>query len=78
MNTIDSASHMGALGIQRGMQQIERGAASVAGAEPRNGARDDLAGSLVAMEEGKLQVQASARAVQAAVDVIGSLLDVTA
>ena len=46
--------------------------ASPACAKPINGARYDLLDSLVGMEEGKLQAQASTKAVQAADDVIGS------
>ena len=78
MNTIGSAHHMGVLGIQRGIQQIEGSAASSASAESFNGTRNDLVDSLVGMQKGKLQVQASAKAVQATNDIIGSLIDIKA
>ncbi len=78
MNTIGSAHQTGVLGIRRGMEQIERNSASIASAEGRDGTRDDLGDSLVGMKEGKLQAQASAKAVQATDEVIGSLLNVTA
>lgn len=78
MNTIGSAHNLGALGIQRGMDQVECGAANIASADRANGKHDDLTSSLVALEEGKVQVQASAKAVQAASDLLGSLLDVLA
>ncbi len=78
MNTIGNAQQMGALGIQRGVQQVERCAASTASAESFSGARYDLVDSLVGLEEGKHQAQASAKVVQAADNMIGSLLDVKA
>ncbi len=78
MNTIGSAHQTGVLGIRRGMEQIERSSASIASAERLNGTRDDLTDSLVGMKEGKLQAQASTKAVQATDEVLGSLLDVKA
>ncbi len=78
MTTIGSAHQTGVLGIRRGMEQIERSSASIASAEELNGTRDDLADPLVGMKEGKLQAQASAKAVQATDEVIGSLLKVKA
>ena len=77
MNMIGSAHHMGALGIQRGLEQIGHGAVRTAGAESLKGVRNDLGNVLVGMEEGKLQAQASAKVVRATDEVIGSLLNVT-
>ena len=76
MNTIGSAHHMGVLGIQRGVEQIERGAAHIAGAESLDGAGRGLVDALIDMRQGKLQAQASTKTVQTAFDAIGSLLDV--
>ena len=74
MNTIGSTHQMGVLGIRRGTQQIERAALEVARSAPRKG----FAEPLVGMKEGKLQAQASVKALQAANTVMGSLLDVKA
>ncbi|MBI2384364.1 MAG: hypothetical protein HYV18_09875 [Gammaproteobacteria bacterium] len=68
-NTIAS---FGALGIQRGMQQVERAAAAVA--RPPASAADPAA-ALVEAKLGKLQVQASAKVLETADEPLGRLID---
>ena len=66
-------------GIQRGLDGIKN-AAEIASADQLNKAGDetDLVGSLVGMQENKIQVQASAKVVSALDEVIGSLIDTRA
>ena len=67
-------------GIQRGLDGMRKNAAEIASADQLNKAGDetDLVGSLVGMQENKIQVQASAKVVSALDEVIGSLIDTRA
>lgn len=68
------------LGIQRGLDGMRKNAAEIASADQLNqaGKETDLAGSLVEMNQNKVQVQASAKVVSALDEVIGTLLDTRA
>ena len=73
---IDSALTHALAGIQRGLHGARENAASIAGADQMNG-RDPagLVDPLVGLIENRLQVQASAKAMKAADEMIGSLFD---
>lgn len=62
-------------GIQQGMNSLKRTSADIATA-PVTGA--DLTSSLVQLSVDKLQVQASAKALQTSYDTLGTLLDLKA
>jgi len=61
MNRIGGAQQSGALGVQRGLRQVDRGAATIASADQLNGERDNLLDAMVEMKKGKIQVQASVK-----------------
>ena len=67
-------------GIQRGLDGMRKNAAEIASADQLNqaGKETDLAGSLVEMNQNKVQVQASAKVVSALDEVVGTLLDTRA
>lgn len=65
-------------GIQRGLDGLRKNAAEIASADQLNKAGDstDLVGSLVDLQQNKMQVQASAKVVSAIDSVIGSIIDI--
>ncbi len=67
-------------GIQRGLDGMRRNASQIASADQLNraGQETDLAGSLVEMQQNKVQVQASAEVVSAMDEVLGTLIDIRA
>jgi len=67
-------------GIQRGLDGLRKNAAEIASADQLNkaGQNTDLVGSLVDMQQNKIQVQASAKVVSAVDAVIGSIVDIRA
>lgn len=67
-------------GIQRGLEGMRRNASQIASADQLNraGQETDLAGSLVEMQQNKVQVQASAEVVSAMDEVLGTLIDIRA
>lgn len=67
-------------GIQRGLDGMRRSASQIASADQLNraGQETDLAGSLVEMQQNKVQVQASAEVVSAMDEVLGTLIDIRA
>ncbi len=67
-------------GIQRGLDGMRKNAAEIASADQLNqaGEETDLAGSMVEMNQNKVQVQASAKVVSALDEVIGTLIDTRA
>ena len=68
------------LGIQRGLDGMRQNAAEIASADQLNqaGQETDLVGSLVEMEQNKVQVQASAKVVSALDEVVGTIIDIRA
>ena len=73
---VNSAYNNGLLGIQRGMQGIERNASEIASATTQESGRtQDVAASLVESESHQLQAEASAKVVQTADETLGTILD---
>ena len=68
------------LGIQRGLDGLRQNAADIASADQLNqaGKDTDLVGSLVGLEQNKVQVQASAKVVSALDEVVGTIIDIRA
>jgi len=68
------------LGIQRGLDGMRKNASEIASADQLNKAGSDtsLVGSLVDMEQNKMQAQASAKVVSAADEVLGTIIDLRA
>jgi len=67
-------------GIQRGIEGLRKNASEIASADQLNraGKDTDLEGSLVDLQQNKIQVQASAKTVSAADEVLGTLIDTMA
>lgn len=67
-------------GIQRGLDGMRKNASEIASADQLNKAGKDtsLVGSLVGLEQNKMQVQASAKVVSAVDEVLGSIIDLRA
>jgi hypothetical protein len=67
-------------GIQRGLDGMRKNAAEIASADQLNqaGKETDLVGSLVDMQQNKVQVQASAKVVSTMDEVVGTLIDTRA
>ncbi len=76
---IDSAFSNGLAGIQAGRTALAQNAFDIARAPvaAQNGETDKLVDALVDSRQNLVQVQASAKVVQAASDTLGTLLDVT-
>lgn len=69
----------GVMGIQKGLDGLNRDAAQIASArQMKSDSSTDLAGPLTDLTVNKLQVAASAKVVKAADETIGTLLDVLA
>lgn len=81
MSTI-SAMNLGIQGIQKGMNGLRQNAQAIAIGNIRNDAAtntpNDIAEPLVDMKLNKLEVEMSAKVVQTASDMIGTLLDIRA
>ena len=77
---INSVTNSALQGIQRGLQNIRRNAASIASAPNLHGnsPTKDMTRSLVEMHENKLYTTASVKTLKTADQVIGTLLDITA
>lgn len=67
-------------GIQRGLEGMRKSAAEIASADQLNhaGKETDLIGSLVDLQQSKVQVQASAKVVSTLDEVVGTLIDTRA
>ena len=74
MNSI-SAFQSGIAGVQTGVYAASQNAAQISRADQIP--TDQLTQALVQLEANKLQVQASAKVIETANDMIGSLLDIT-
>lgn len=73
---IPSVHNSGVLGIQRGLDGLERNAADIAQAS--GGQAEDVLTPLVDSKSHRLQVEASAKVLQAADETLGSLFDAKA
>lgn len=67
-------------GIQQGLDGIRKNASEIASADQLNraGNETDVVGSLVELQQNKVQVQASAKVVSALDEVLGTLIDTRA
>lgn len=67
-------------GIQRGLDGMRKNASETASADQLNKAGKDtsLVGSLVELEQNKMQAQASAKVVSVVDEVLGSIIDLRA
>ena len=76
---VGSAMANGLAGIQTGMQGLQQNAVDIARAPvaAQNGEPDKVVEALVETKENQIQVQASAKAVEAASGNIGAILDIT-
>ena len=75
------AIHTGIQGIQRGMDDLRQNAQKIASAsvhQDQGPAVGQITDALVNLKLNELQVDASAEVVQAASDMIGTLLDIKA
>ena len=76
MSTTISALSAGVLGIQRGMEGLQRDASKIASAETfKNEEATAVAETLANLIVDKQQVAASAKVIKAVDDTIGTLLD---
>lgn len=68
------------MGVQQGLNNMRRYATEIASADQLNhaGKETDLAGSIIGLKASEVQVQASAKVVSAADEVLGTLLDTEA
>ncbi|MFP8966402.1 hypothetical protein ACKC9G_07500 [Pokkaliibacter sp. CJK22405] len=71
---IGSSFDSGMVGMQRGFSQLDQSAQSIASASttPEGDVQDGLLG----LPQGKIQVQASARVMDVADSMLGTLLDI--
>ena len=86
-NTI-SAMNLGVQGINKGMDGLRQNAHDIAAANKLNDVSgqnleqtpgvNDVTESLVGLTENRMQVEASAKVVQAASDMIGTIIDIKA
>lgn len=67
-------------GIQRGLDGLRKNASEIASADQLNkaGQGSNLEGSLLNLEQNKVQAQASAKVVSAIDEVVGSIIDIRA
>jgi hypothetical protein len=76
---ITSALGNALYGIKKGLTEIDKNAAKVAGAETFNSPNAvDVARPLVELQVNKLQIEASAKVMKSVDETLGSLIDVTA
>lgn len=73
---IDSVLGAGLQGVQKGFSTVNRAAERIANVDTSDNPSGDLTESAVSLQQGKLQVQASAKVIQTANDTIGSLIDI--
>ncbi len=77
--TISPVSQNALLGIERGMNGLERNAAEIASADQMNGeAKRDVAAPLVESLQNTAQVESAVKVLQAEGRMLGALLDVKA
>lgn len=73
---VNAAYNNGLLGIQRGMQGLDRNAAEIAGAAgDQSGPTQDVVDPLVESKSHQAQAEASAKVVQTADETLGTILD---
>lgn len=77
MQISPSVLSTGLSGIQAGQQRVEQAAGDIA-ASPARAEQTSLADNLIELERGRLQVEASARVVETADQILGTLIDTRA
>ena len=67
-------------GIQRGLDGLRKNASEIASADQLNkaGQGSSLEGSLLDLQQNKVQVQASAKVISAVDEVMGTIIDIRA
>lgn len=78
MSAVMSAMDSGLYGMQKGLSQIQMSANRIAGEDKSSMDSTQLVEDVVNLNQGKMQVQASAKVVQSASETLGTLLDVNA
>jgi hypothetical protein len=75
---ISSVLSSGVYGIARGNDMLNRSADQIAKANlpPEEGGPEEIVSPMVEQQLGKIQVQASAKVVQAGSDMLGTLIDI--
>jgi hypothetical protein len=75
---IGSVMNTGVTGVQRGYDMLNRSADQIAKANipPEQGGPEELYTPVAEQISGKVQVQASAKVIQAASDTLGTLIDI--
>ena len=73
---INSVLGSGLQGVQKGFGTMNQAAERIAKVDTSADPSGDLTESAVSLQQGKLQVQASAKVIQTAADTIGSLIDI--
>ena len=73
-----SAMDSGLYGMQKGISQMQMSANRIAGEDKTSMDSTQLIEDVVNLNQGKMQVQASAKVVQSASETLGTLLDVNA
>lgn len=75
---VGSVMNTGVTGVQRGYDMLNRSADQIAKANipPEQGGPEELYTPITEQISGKVQVQASAKVIQAASDTLGTLIDI--
>ncbi|NOY62711.1 MAG: hypothetical protein GXP10_06065 [Gammaproteobacteria bacterium] len=77
--TYPSAAQQGMQGVQRALSSAQRNASAIASAEQMSsGSGSGLVQPLLNLKQDQIQLEASAKVIKAADEMIGSLLDVEA
>jgi hypothetical protein len=75
---VGSVFNAGITGVQRGYETLNRSADQIAKANipPEEGGPEEIYTPLTEQVSGKVQVQASAKVIQAASDTVGTIIDI--
>lgn len=75
---VGSVFSAGVAGVQKGYDTLNRSADTIAKANipPEDGGPDEIYTPLTQQVSGKVQVQASAKGIQAASDTLGTIIDI--
>ncbi|WP_409421228.1 flagellar biosynthesis protein FlgE [Pseudaeromonas sp. ZJS20] len=75
---IDSAMSYGLQGLGRAQQQVEQGSREIASlpVQSESSQSKDLTQSVMTLQQGQNEAQASARVVKSADDMMGTLIDI--
>jgi hypothetical protein len=73
---INSVLGSGLQGVQNGFSTVNRAAEKIARVDTSENPSGDLAQSAVSLEQGKRQVEASAKVIETHNETVGSLIDI--